>query len=594
MVVLEPGLWIGGKYRLESPIGDGGMGVVWAATHEQLSRPVALKFLLVDKFCQSGPQRSAAIDRFLREGRTAAQLQSEHVVSVLDVGTAGPDGSLPFLVMERLIGTDLEAVLEQRGALPVNDAVDYVLQACEAMAEAHARHIVHRDLKPANLFLTRRIDGSPLIKVLDFGISKQTIAAGDALSLTGTGQIIGSPLYMSPEQFESSKNVDARADVWSLGVIAFALLTGTHPWGEVESVPELIRRVTLQRALPLSHYRMELPQELAAVIARCLESDRERRVASVRELAAGLSPFASESGRWSATRVQNVKLSFQDSERLEDVPAPAVEPASAQADSPPLRNVSDTVLESPTVLRRALAATPVSPPVNEGGADTRAVRKVPAALLSSSGVLRGMWTRRAMGANAKPSKRRQALFLLASGGVVVVFGLFLARQTRPISEEPVATTQARLSASSSGHTLQRSSAVHGDTVATANATFGSASQRSAAVAPAGGTASEGVEIQPAEGWLLRQTPDAGAPSSAPQSGPAVIEPSAPRVAATNRLSVSGASTERSRTVPSSSGKAPGKRASKRPSKTSREPSVPRIPQQAFPERLPLRSTKPSP
>src|SRR5262245_55273398 len=162
---VKPGEILAGKYRVERVLGAGGMGLVVAATHLVLGRLVALKFMLPQTVGAGG-----SIDRFLREARAASLLRSEHVASVKDLGTL--ENGAPFIVMEYLEGIDLAQLLHERRTLPPMVAIDYVLQACEALAEAHAHGIVHRDLKPANLFLTRRPNGTPLVKVLDFGISK--------------------------------------------------------------------------------------------------------------------------------------------------------------------------------------------------------------------------------------------------------------------------------------------------------------------------------------------------------------------------------------------------------------------------------------
>src|SRR5688572_12056721 len=217
---------LAGKYRVENVLGIGGMGVVVAAQHVQLGQRVALKFLN-DEVCA----RPEAVDRFMREARAAVQIQSEHVARVTDVGQL--ENGSPYIVMEYLEGTDLAAVLRSRGPLPVEEAVDYVLQAAEAIAVAHRLRIVHRDLKPANLFLTQRPDESSLVKVLDFGISKALDGSMGALSGLTTNSavnVIGSPLYMSPEQFKSAKDVDTRSDIWSLGVIIHELVTGAYPF----------------------------------------------------------------------------------------------------------------------------------------------------------------------------------------------------------------------------------------------------------------------------------------------------------------------------------------------------------------------------
>src|SRR5690606_6138867 len=211
-----------GKYVIERVLGQGGMGVVVEAAHIALGHRVAIKFLLPEACNHPG-----AVERFLREARAAVQIQSEHVARVSDIGKL--ETGLPYMVMEFLDGNDLSEESQARGVLPVDEAVKYLLEALEAIAEAHALNIVHRDLKPANLFLAKRQDGTRTVKVLDFGISK-AVQSGE-LNLTQTSSMMGSPLYMAPEQIRNSKTVDARADVWSLGVILHECLSGRTPFG---------------------------------------------------------------------------------------------------------------------------------------------------------------------------------------------------------------------------------------------------------------------------------------------------------------------------------------------------------------------------
>ncbi|MEY4545339.1 MAG: hypothetical protein RL685_1534 [Pseudomonadota bacterium] len=284
---VQPGQLVAGKYRIEQTIGRGGMGVVVAALHEQLNQRVALKFLTDNAF-----QQPEAVSRFVREARAAVQIQSEHVARVMDVGTL--DSGAPYMVMEYLRGRDLKDVSTRRGPLPVTEAVDFVLQACDAVAEAHSLGIVHRDLKPSNLFLTERPDGTPLVKVLDFGISK-ALHPGDRnsqMQMTASAAIMGSPQYMSPEQIRSSKSVDARADVWALGTILHELLTG-NPAYVADTVPGLLAMIVADAPPPLTASRRDAPPELEAIILRCLEKDREKRYASVSALAKALERFAS-------------------------------------------------------------------------------------------------------------------------------------------------------------------------------------------------------------------------------------------------------------------------------------------------------------
>ncbi|WP_433935990.1 protein kinase [Sorangium cellulosum] len=277
---------LSGKYRVERILGQGGMGVVVAALHEQLQQRVAIKML--------HPGANAEmVERFVREARAAVRLKSEHVARVLDVGTL--ETGAPFMVMEYLEGSDLQETLRQRGPLELEEAVGYVLEACEAIAEAHAAGIIHRDLKPANLFLTRGADGSGMVKVLDFGISKalaEPSAAGaePELGLTKTAMVLGSPLYMAPEQMRSARTVDTRADIWSLGAILYQLLTARVPF-DATSLSELILMINTEAPPSPSLFRRDLPPGLEAAILRCLEKDVAKRFRSVAELAGAIVDF---------------------------------------------------------------------------------------------------------------------------------------------------------------------------------------------------------------------------------------------------------------------------------------------------------------
>lgn len=308
---VSPGDLIGGKYRVERVLGRGGMGVVVAATHAHLGQRVAIKFLLKEAMESDG-----VAARFLREGRTMVQLTSEHVARVTDVGTH--DNGAPYLVMEYLEGRDLGDVVQARGPLPAPEVVDYLLQACEAIAEAHALRVVHRDLKPGNLFLTRRPDGSPFVKVLDFGISKAHEPAGNRL--TQTAAVMGSPAYMSPEQVRSTTHVDQRTDVWSLGVIAYELLTGKLPF-EAPTMSGMFAAIVASPMVPIGQRRPDLHPDLARAVERALVKEVEQRFQSVAELANALAPFGTDGARISAARVQRQLLG---SSGWEHAGAPAV------------------------------------------------------------------------------------------------------------------------------------------------------------------------------------------------------------------------------------------------------------------------------
>jgi serine/threonine-protein kinase len=299
----SPGEVIASKYEVERVLGAGGMGVVIAARHIQLGQKVAIKFMR-----GQAATDSAAVGRFQREARAAAALMSEHVAKVFDVGTL--ENGAPYIVLEYLAGVDLGEVLRRNGPLSIHHALGAVLQACEALAEAHAIGIVHRDLKPSNLFLTKRKDGTPLVKVLDFGISKAAPlnTASPEEGLTASGYIMGSPGYMSPEQVRSAKAVDARSDLWSLGVILYELLTGVSPFAG-ETIGDTFARIVAETPPPVHERRADIPPRLSAVVARCLERDPNRRIQTVAELASKLAPFAPPDASLSVERILRLSSS---------------------------------------------------------------------------------------------------------------------------------------------------------------------------------------------------------------------------------------------------------------------------------------------
>jgi serine/threonine protein kinase len=273
------------KYRVEEILGKGAMAMVLGARHLGLDEPVAIKVLLPKMV-----QAPGMVERFVREARAASKIKSEHVIRVTDVDTL--KNGVPFMIMERLDGTDLDAVCKERGQLPIEEAVGHILDACEALAEAHELGIIHRDLKPANLFLARRSDGTTLVKVIDFGISKVSPRlAGAGHVTTEEGALIGSPSYMSPEQMESASDVDPRADIWALGTILYRLLTGELPF-RADRTTELVNLVLNGSPVRPRSLRPNLPKALEAVLLRCLQKNRARRFSTVSALATALVPFA--------------------------------------------------------------------------------------------------------------------------------------------------------------------------------------------------------------------------------------------------------------------------------------------------------------
>ncbi len=300
---IRPGDTVGDKYVVEGTLGTGGVGVVVSARHTKLDERVAIKFL------QTSAMKSAEnVSRFDREARAAARIKSEHVARVMDFG-ALPSGA-PYMVLEHLDGLDLGALLRAQGRVPYEAAVDYVVQACEAVVEAHSIGIVHRDLKPANLFLAKRPDGSAIVKVLDFGISKLLAKDGTPdLAMTQTSSVIGSPLYMSPEQMQSPRDANELSDIWSLGVILYELLSGSPPF-EAATMPLLCAKICCGEPTPLSDRfkpgDRPPPVELEAAIMLCLQRDPEQRPGSVAELVRLIAPYGTEDSQIACERITRV------------------------------------------------------------------------------------------------------------------------------------------------------------------------------------------------------------------------------------------------------------------------------------------------
>lgn len=375
----DNGAVIAGKYLIEETIAQGGIGVVVVAKHLALQQRVAIKYLRPRAL--SNP---VIVERFVREARLAAQITSEHVVRVHDVGTLPEAG--PYMVMEYLVGEDLGRTL-QSGPLPVARAIDYVLQACDALAEAHALRIVHRDIKPENMFLAQRASNTPLVKIIDFGISKISPRRGEDGQWgteTAGSERFGTPLYMSPEQLRSSSNVDARTDIWSLGVVLHELISGVLPF-QGDALPQICTSVLSGRPIPLTRARPDAPSQLEPIILKCLEKDPGRRYRNVAELAQELIAFGPSSAMERVERIFEVVRRGGDSIR----PPAAATGATPQLAPPPYG--------SRPSLTDARAVTTVNV---RGQVAARSNRKAVLALVAIAGVafLGAVASRRALSA----------------------------------------------------------------------------------------------------------------------------------------------------------------------------------------------------
>lgn len=320
---------IGERYRVDTVLGAGAMGVVVAAHHVELDDPVAIKFLAQDLV-----ESPHALGRFHREARAAAKIKHEHVIRVYDVGKL-PNG-VPYLVMERLVGSDLATLLDAEGPLPLAESLRYVREACAGIAEAHRLGIVHRDIKPSNLFCAQQPNAHRTVKVLDFGISKLVEPTPDG-SITGTASLLGSPSYMSPEQMRAPNRVDHRTDIWSLGVVLYELSTGALPFTG-SSYAQLCLSVTSDTPDPPRSRCPGLPVELEAIVLKCLKKDRDERYGSVDELAQALDAFAAAQRQSAAHKPASTASSTAAPLTLTapianwlEAPAPARAPATGRS-----------------------------------------------------------------------------------------------------------------------------------------------------------------------------------------------------------------------------------------------------------------------
>lgn len=326
-MTLEPGTVLGGKYRIERVLGEGGMGCVVEAVHRELGSRVAIKFLLPHALANAD-----IVARFEREARATASLQSDHVVNVTDVGRFD-DGS-PYMVMEFLTGCDLASGLARAGGkLPIAEAVAYGVQSAIGLGDAHDMGVVHRDVKPSNIFLHSRKDRRVVVKIVDFGIAKQTEQTDT--SLTQAAAMMGSPKYMSPEQLRDAKTADQRSDIWSLGVTIFEMLAGRTPF-VAESMAVLHAEILAAPAPALRDFRPEAPVELETVLSRCLAKNPADRYATMGELRSALEQVAMVT---SAVAPSFVLTSERVLQAVDPTPASGFD-ATAIADGPSSPNVT--------------------------------------------------------------------------------------------------------------------------------------------------------------------------------------------------------------------------------------------------------------
>lgn len=327
---------IAGKYKLDRVLGEGGMGVVLKATHLHLGECVAVKFLQPDMLNEEGLK-----ERFIREARLLSKIKSEHVVRVYDVDTL-PSG-VPFFVMEHLEGSDLSERVMRGKPLSIEEAVDFAMQACVGLAEVHARGIVHRDLKPSNLFVCERSDGRPIVKLIDFGISKDIAPTSPEFSATKTTDLRGSPFFMAPEQLRHPRCADTSVDIWALGITLYHLLSASFPF-EADNVMELSIKIFSERPVPLCERRKDVPQALGDVVSRCLQKNPSERFANVAELCAALKSFALESDQAYAEQAARILLHGAKKLSRPSLPtddiAPALPPSESKTHNPPLSTTS--------------------------------------------------------------------------------------------------------------------------------------------------------------------------------------------------------------------------------------------------------------
>ena len=412
---ISQGEIIGGRYRVDRIVAEGGMGIIVAATHLELEETVAIKFLR-DEFA-SKPE---VVGRFAREAKAAAKLKSEYVASVYDVGISPERG--PYIVMEYLEGEDLETVLTADGRLPYGRACELMMQACEAIANAHANGIIHRDIKPANLFLVRR-NGVAIVKVLDFGVSKTALTGnvfGGAISLVKTQTLVGSPIYMSPEALRGREEVTSSSDIWSIGAVLYELITGDTAFNGA-SITELCAAVLETEPTSICERVPEVPPELADVIMKCLHKEPQGRWHTVAELVCALAPFAPARARISIERVIEISKNAALLPQEFVVPTQTSMPAASMAPRAP---ASFAVPAPPQSLLETL---PEDSPIRERS------KTLPPAT-SKTGF------QAPQPSHPIGSRRMLPLVLAAFGGAALAGIALLATRQEPLPQQPITMT----------------------------------------------------------------------------------------------------------------------------------------------------------
>lgn len=408
------GSTIDGKYYIRKLLGEGAMGSVYEAEHTATGRRCAVKVISSQELTRD----PKVVQRFEREARAAGSIDTQHITQVLDAGVAR-EANLPFLAMEFLAGEDLHRVLTRTGPLAPDVALRIAAQGCIGLQKAHEVGVVHRDIKPHNLFLARRDEGEVIVKLLDFGIAKfKTDQTGEAerVDLTRTGSLVGSPLYMSPEQAVGQREIDHRTDLWSLGVVLYQVLSGRTPFHHLKTVGELILAICSFPIPPLQDFAPWVPPELASIVHRCLQQDPARRFQTAQEMMGTLRPLLPQG--WSLR--EDMLVPMTAAQRVHATPSAGVaipqptqsSPNAALPSSPSFGNLQPPHGE----LRAPMASAPSFGPVP-------ALQTGPRAALASSPSF-GSGPYPAVGASA-----------LGSGGYPAV---------------PPASTQGGLAASSSG------------------------------------------------------------------------------------------------------------------------------------------------